>query len=322
MTVIGWLQIILFSAIVVALVKPLGWYMTRVFNGERTFLSPVLRPVEAGLYWISGVDARREQHWLTYTVSMLLFHVGGLFILYALMRMQAFLPFNPAEQSAVPEDLSFNTAVSFITNTNWQNYGGESTMSYLVQMLGLTHQNFLSAATGIVLAIALIRGFARASMRTIGNFWVDITRCTLYILIPICVIYALFLVWQGMPQTLGPYVEATTLEGAKQTIAVGPVASQIAIKMLGTNGGGFFNANAAHPFENPTAVSNFVQMISIFAIGAALTNVFGRMVGNRKQGWAILAAMGVLFVAGVIVCYAAEGHGNDALHALNVAGGN
>jgi potassium-transporting ATPase potassium-binding subunit len=212
--------------------------------------------------------------------------------------------------------------VSFITNTNWQNYGGESTLSYLVQMLGLTHQNFLSAATGIVLAMALIRGFSRASMRTIGNFWVDITRCTLYILIPICIVYALFLVWQGMPQTLGPYVDATTLEGAKQTIAVGPVASQIAIKMLGTNGGGFFNANAAHPFENPTALSNFVQMISIFAIGAALTNVFGRMVGNQRQGWAILAVMAVLFIAGVIVCYWAEAHGNDAFTAMGLTGGN
>jgi K+-transporting ATPase ATPase A chain len=278
--------------------------------------------VEAALYWIGGVDERREQHWVTYTVSMLFFHVGGFLILYALMRLQAFLPFNPAEQSAVAQDLSFNTAVSFITNTNWQNYGGESTLSYLVQMLGLTHQNFLSAATGIVLAVALIRGFARASMRTIGNFWVDITRCTLYILIPICIVYALFLVWQGMPQTLGPYVEAATLEGAKQTIAVGPVASQIAIKMLGTNGGGFFNANAAHPFENPTALSNFVQMISIFAIGAALTNVFGRMVGNQRQGWAILAVMGVLFITGVIVCYWAEAHGNDAFTAMGLTGGN
>ncbi len=212
--------------------------------------------------------------------------------------------------------------MSFITNTNWQNYGGESTMSYLVQMLGLTHQNYLSAATGIVLAIALIRGFARHSVRTVGNFWVDITRCTLYILIPICVPYALFLVWQGIPQTLGPYVDATTLEGAKQTIAVGPVASQIAIKMLGTNGGGFFNANAAHPFENPTALSNFVQMISIFALGAALTNVFGRMVGNQRQGWAVLAVMGVLFIAGVFFCYWAEAHGNDALNALGLTGGN
>ena len=223
------------------------------------------------------------------------------------------LPFNPAGQSAVAEDLSFNTAICFITNTNWQNYGGESTLSYLVQMLGLTHQNFLSAATGIVLAVALIRGFARASVRTVGNFWVDVTRCTLYILLPICIVYALFLVWQGMPQTLGAYVEATTLEGAKQTIAVGPVASQVAIKMLGTNGGGFFNANAAHPFENPTALSNFVQMISIFALGAALTNVFGRMVGNQRQGWAILAVMGVLFLAGVTVTYWAEANGTTAL---------
>jgi K+-transporting ATPase ATPase A chain len=232
------------------------------------------------------------------------------------------LPFNPAEQSAVAEDLSFNTAVSFITNTNWQNYGGESTMSYLVQMLGLTHQNFLSAATGIVLAVVLIRGFARASTHAVGNFWVDITRCTLYILMPICIPYALFLVWQGIPQTLGPYVDAMTLEGAKQTIAVGPVASQIAIKMLGTNGGGFFNANAAHPFENPTALANYVQMISIFAIGAALTNVFGRMIGNQRQGWAILAVMGVLFISGVIVCYAAEAAGTSTLDMLGLAGGN
>jgi len=322
MTAIGWIQILLFCAIIAALAKPLGWYMTRVFNGERTLLSPILRPVERGLYWIGGVDERREQHWLTYTVAMLLFHVGGFLILYAVMRLQAVLPFNPAEQSAVAEDLSFNTAISFITNTNWQNYGGESTMSYLVQMLGLTHQNFLSAATGIALAVALIRGFSRSSMRTIGNFWVDVTRCTLYVLLPICAVYTLFLVWQGMPQTLGAYVEATTLEGAKQTIAVGPVASQVAIKMLGTNGGGFFNANAAHPFENPTALSNFVQMISIFALGAALTNVFGRMVGNQRQGWAILAVMGVLFISGVAVTYWAEANGTSALDALGLSGGN
>jgi K+-transporting ATPase ATPase A chain len=322
MTVIGWIQILLFCAIVVALVKPLGAYMTRVFNGERTFLSPVLRPVEAGLYWIGGVDEKREQHWLTYTVAMLLFHVGGFLIIYAVMRLQAVLPFNPAEQSAVAEDLSFNTAISFITNTNWQNYGGESTLSYLVQMLGLTHQNFLSAATGIALAVALIRGFSRSSIRTIGNFWVDVTRCTLYVLLPICIVYTLFLVWQGIPQTLGAYVDATTLEGAKQTIAVGPVASQVAIKMLGTNGGGFFNANAAHPFENPTALSNFVQMISIFALGAALTNVFGRMVGNQRQGWAILSVMGVLFIAGVAVTYWSEANGSSVLNALGLTGGN
>jgi K+-transporting ATPase ATPase A chain len=322
MTVIGWIQIALYCAVVVAIAPMLGAYMTRVFNGERTFLSPVLRPVEAALYWAGGVDERREQSWVMYAVGMLFFHVGGFIILYAIQRFQAVLPFNPAGQSAVTPDLSFNTAVSFVTNTNWQSYGGETTMSYLTQMLGLTHQNFLSAATGIVLAMALIRGFVRASARTVGNFWVDITRCTLYVLLPICVVYALFLVWQGIPQTVGPYVDATTLEGAKQTIAVGPVASQVAIKMLGTNGGGFFNVNAAHPFENPTALSNFVQMISIFAIGAALTNVFGRMAGNQRQGWAILAAMGVLFIAGVTVCYWAEGHGNDVLNAMGLTGGN
>jgi K+-transporting ATPase ATPase A chain len=322
MTIIGWIQILLYCAIIIAITPVLGGYMTRVFNGERTLLSPILHPIEIAIYKIAGVDERREQSWLIYAVGMLLFHVGGFLILYLMMRLQAGLPFNPAEQSAVSEDLSFNTAMSFITNTNWQNYGGESTMSYLVQMLGLTHQNFLSAATGIVLAIALIRGFARHSVQTVGNFWVDMTRCTLYVLIPICVPFALFLVWQGIPQTLGPYVDVTTLEGAKQTIAVGPVASQIAIKMLGTNGGGFFNANAAHPFENPTALSNYVQIISIFALGAALTNVFGRMVGNTRQGWAVLAVMGVLFIAGVIVCYAAEAHGNDALNALGLTGGN
>ena len=322
MTVIGWIQIILFCAIIVALTPLAGGYMTRVFAGERTFLRPVLRPIEAAIYWAGGVNETREQHWLTYTVAMLLFHVGGFFILYALLRLQGALPFNPAEMSAVAPDLAFNTAVSFITNTNWQNYGGEGTMSYLTQMLGLTHQNFLSAATGIVLAVALIRGFARASAKTVGNFWVDITRCTLYILLPICSVYTVFLVWQGMPQTLGAYVDATTLEGAKQTIAVGPVASQVAIKMLGTNGGGFFNANAAHPFENPTALSNFIQMLSIFLLGAALTNVFGRMVGNQRQGWAILAVMGILFVAGVAFCYWAEANGTATLNALGLTGGN
>jgi K+-transporting ATPase ATPase A chain len=322
MTLIGWVQIIAFCVVIVALTPVVGGYMTRVFMGERTFLSPILRPVEVALYRLGGVDEKREQHWLAYTFSMLLFHVGGFLLLYGLMRMQALLPLNPAGQSAVAPDLALNTAVSFITNTNWQNYGGEGTMSYLVQMLGLTHQNFLSAATGIVLAVALIRGFARASIQTVGNFWVDITRCTLYVLLPMCVPLTLFLVWQGIPQTLGAYVEATTLEGAKQTIAVGPVASQVAIKMLGTNGGGFFNANAAHPFENPTALSNFVQMLSIFVLGAAMTNVFGRMVGNQRQGWAILAAMGVLFIAGVAVCYWAEAQGTATLHALGLSGGN
>ncbi|HWE16219.1 MAG TPA: potassium-transporting ATPase subunit KdpA [Hyphomicrobiaceae bacterium] len=322
MTLIGWLQIALYCAIIVALVKPLGGYMTRVFNGERTFLSPVLRPVEVTLYALGGVDARHEQHWITYTVAMLLFNTLGFLVLYGLMRLQASLPLNPADMSAVAPDLAFNTAVSFTTNTNWQNYGGESTLSYLVQMMGLTVQNFVSAATGIVLAVALIRGFARASANSIGNFWIDVTRCTLYILLPICVIMALFLIWQGVPQTLGPYVEAATLEGAKQTVAVGPVASQIAIKQLGTNGGGFFNANGAHPFENPTALSNFVEMLAIFAIGAALTNVFGRMVGNERQGWAILSVMGILFLTGVLVAYWAEANGNDILTAMGLSGGN
>ncbi|HWK96884.1 MAG TPA: potassium-transporting ATPase subunit KdpA [Pseudolabrys sp.] len=322
MTFIGWIQIALFCAIIVALTPIVGGYMTRVFAGERTWLSSVLRPVEGLVYRLGGVDETREQHWLTYTVAMLLFHAAGFVVLYAILRLQDVLPLNPAGQGAVAPDLAFNTAVSFVTNTNWQNYGGESTLSYLTQILGLTHQNFLSAATGIVLAVALIRGFARASAKTVGNFWVDITRCTLYILLPVCVVFTLFLVWQGIPQTLGAYVDATTLEGGKQTIAVGPVASQVAIKMLGTNGGGFFNANAAHPFENPTALSNFVQMLSIFVLGAALTNVFGRMVGNQKQGWAMLGAMGILFLAGVAFCYWAEAYGTTMLNTLGIAGGN
>jgi len=322
MTLNGWIQIALYCAVVLALVRPLGLYLTRVFNGERTVLSPILAPFERGLYRVSGIDARQEQHWLAYTGAVILFHILGFAALYAILRLQAVLPLNPADQAAVAPDLAFNTSASFITNTNWQSYGGETTLSYLTQMLGLTHQNFLSAATGIAVAVALIRGFARASTGTIGSFWVDVTRATLYVLLPICIPYTLFLVWQGMPQTLGAYVDATTLEGAKQTIAVGPVASQVAIKMLGTNGGGFFNANAAHPFENPTALSNFVQMVSIFAIGAALTNVFGRMVGDERQGWAILGAMGVLFLAGVLVTYWAEAQGSSVLNSLGLAAGN
>src|SRR5512138_3453817 len=247
---------------------------------------------------------------------MLLFHVAGFAFLYALLRLQGVLPFNPAEQSAVAPDLAFNTSVSFITNTNWQNYGGEGTMSYLTQMLGLTHQNFLSAATGIVLAVALIRGFARASMQTIGNFWVDMTRCTLYILLPICVAIALFLVWQGVPQTLGPYVDATTLEGAKQSIAVGPVASQIAIKQLGTNGGGFFNANSAHPFENPNPVTDFLELLAILLIPAAAAFTFGAMVKDRRQGLALLAAMLVVYVPLAAGTMVAEASGNPRLAAL------
>ncbi len=322
MTFIGWAQIIVFCAVIILITKPLGSYMTRVFSGGQTLFSPVLRPVERGLYALAGIDEKQEQHWLSYTLAIMLFHIGGFVIMYALLRLQGLLPLNPAGQGAVEQGLAFNTAASFITNTNWQNYGGESTLSYLTQMLGLTHQNFLSAAAGIAIAIAVIRGFSRASIRTVGSFWVDVTRCTLYVLLPICVIYALFLVWEGIPQTLGAYVDANTLEGAKQTIAVGPVASQIAIKMFGTNGGGFFNANATHPFENPTALSNFVQMVSIFALGAALTNVFGRMVGNQRQGWAIFAVMGSLFLAGLTVLYAAEAAGNPLIHALGIEGGN
>ncbi|KQP72581.1 potassium-transporting ATPase subunit A [Methylobacterium sp. Leaf111] len=322
MTINGWIQVALFCAIVLALVRPLGGYMTRVFQGERTLLSPVLRPVETGLYRLAGIDARGEQSWLSYGLAMLTFHALGFAMLYGLLRLQDVLPLNPAGQGAVAPDLAFNTAASFVTNTNWQNYGGESTLSYLSQMLGLTHQNFLSAATGIALAVALVRGFARASARTVGSFWVDLTRCTLYVLLPICVVYTLFLVSQGIPQTLGASIEATTLEGATQTIAIGPVASQVAIKMLGTNGGGFFNANAAHPFENPTALSNFIQIVSIFVLGAAMTNVFGRMIGDERQGWAILGAMGVLFLAGVLVTYASEAAGSSVLNGLGLAGGN
>ncbi|MER8885262.1 potassium-transporting ATPase subunit KdpA [Mesorhizobium sp. M0816] len=322
MTINGWLQILVYCGIVVLLAKPLGGYMHRVFSGERTFLSSILAPLERGLYRISGTSEREEQHWTSYAAALLFFNLAGFPVLYSLQRLQGGLPYNPAGMTAVEPGLAFNTAASFMTNTNWQNYGGESTMSYLVQMAGLTVQNFLSAATGVAIAVALIRGFARASGKSIGNFWVDMTRGTLYLLLPFCIVLTLVYVYLGMPQTLAAYVNATTLEGAQQTIAVGPVACQVAIKMLGTNGGGFFNANAAHPFENPDAISNLIQMVTIFALGAALTNVFGRMVGNQRQGWAILSAMGVLFIAGVAVCYWAETAGNPLVHALGVDGGN
>ncbi len=322
MTLNGWLQILVFCGIVLALVKPLGAYMTAVFNGEKTFLSPVLAPLERGIYALAGTSEREDQHWSAYAVSMLMFNLLGVLLLYAMLRLQAQLPLNPTGMSAVGPELSFNTAVSFVTNTNWQNYGGESTMSYLSQMMGLSVQNFVSAATGMAIAVALIRAFSRASGKAIGNFWVDMTRATLYILLPICIVLTLVYVSLGVPQSFGASVQATTLEGAKQTIALGPVASQLAIKMLGTNGGGFFNANSAHPFENPDAISNLIQMVSIFAIGAAFTNVFGRMVGNQRQGWAILSAMGVLFLIGVAVTYGAEAAGNPLMHAFGLGGGN
>jgi K+-transporting ATPase ATPase A chain len=318
MTTNGWIQIALYCAIIIALTKPLGGYMTRVFNGERTFLSPVFRPIERLFYGLSGVDEKEDQHWLVYAIAMLVFSMAGFVVLYALQRLQAVLPFNPQAMPAVGEHLAFNTSVSFITNTNWQSYVPETTMSYLVQMAGLTVHNFASAATGIALAVALIRGFARRSAKGIGNFWVDITRCTLYVLLPISIVVGLFFIWQGMPQNLHAYTSAVTMEGVKQTIAQGPTASQEVIKMLGTNGGGFFNANSAHPFENPSALTNLVQMILIFSIGAALTNVFGRMVGSQKQGWAIFAVMGLLFLAGVATVYWAEAPGNPAFAAMHI----
>ena len=292
MTLQGWAQIALYAFVIVVITRPLGGYMTRVFNGERTLLSPVLQPVERLLYRASGIDETREQSWVIYAVAMLLFSVAGFVTLYALQRLQAYLPFNPQGQANIEQSSAFNTAVSFVTNTNWQSYMPETTMSYLVQMAGLTVHNFLSAATGIALAVALIRGFARRQSNTVGNFWVDMTRCTLYVLLPVSIVVGLFFVWQGMPQNLHAYTEVTTLEGGKQLIAQGPVASQEVIKMFGTNGGGFFNANSAHPFENPNALTNFIQLVLIFSIGAALTNVFGRMVGDQRQGWAIFAVMG------------------------------
>ncbi len=318
MTLNGWLQIAFYFVVLTALVVPLGRFMARVFEGQWTFLAPVLRPVETVLYRLGGVEENREQHWITYTVAMLLFNVAGFLIVYALQRLQAYLPLNPAGQSAVPADLSFNTAVSFATNTNWQNYGGESTLSYLTQMAGLTVQNFVSAATGIALAIALVRAFARTSMQTVGNFWVDLTRTTLYVLLPLSIIGALILIWQGVPQNFSDYIDATTLEGAKQTLSQGPAASQIAIKQLGTNGGGFWNTNSAYPYENPTPLSNFVEMLYILLISAALTHTFGRMVRDARQGWALYGAMSIIFLGALLFCYWAEAHGNPNFAALGI----
>ncbi len=318
MTLNGWIQIAVAAVIVLALTRPLGGYMLRVGNGERHLLTPVLGWLERGFYRAAGVDPAQEQSWLTYALAMLVFKVGGFALLYAILRLQAVLPLNPAGQGPVSADLAFNTAVSFLTNTNWQSYGGETTMSHLSQMLGLTVQNFLSAAAGIAIALAVVRGFARRSAKTIGNFWADMTRITLYMLLPVCIIGALVIVWQGVPQTFAGSMQATTLEGAKQTISLGPVASQEAIKMLGTNGGGFFNANSAHPFENPSALTNMLQIIAIFSLGAALTNTFGRSVRDERQGWAIFGAMALLFLAGVLVLYWSESHGNPALVALGM----
>ena len=318
MTANGIAQILVFFGIIAAVAVPLGVYMARVFGGERTFLTPIFAPMERLIYSVCGVDERGEQNWVTYAVAMLLFNLFCFVSLYALMRLQASLPFNPQAMTPVPVDLALNTAISFTTNTNWQNYGGETTLSYLVQMAGLTVHNFISAATGIAIVIALIRGFVRKSGTTVGNFWVDLTRCNLYVLLPISIVFALIFVWQGMPQNLHPYVTAHTLEGAKQVMAQGPVASQISIKTVGTNGGGFFNVNAAHPYENPTALSNLLTTILEFLIGAALTFTFGRMVGNMKQGWSLFGAMSILFLVGVFICYGAESAGNPAFAPLGI----
>jgi K+-transporting ATPase ATPase A chain len=324
MTLMGWLQIGFFILTIVLLVRSLGGYLTRVFAGDRALLTPLLRPVEKAFYWLGGVKADESQNWKGYALAMLMFNAAGFVVIYAILRLQHILPLNPQGFGPVSDHLAFNTAISFVTNTNWQSYGGETTLSHFSQMAGLTVQNFVSAATGIALALAFIRAFAQSTANSIGNFWVDMTRANLYVLLPLSVAFAVFLIWQGIPQTLAAGVTARTVEGAEQSIALGPVASQVAIKMIGTNGGGFFNANAAHPFENPTALSNFVQMVSIFAIGAALTNVLGRMVRDERQGWALLAAMGVLFVAGVGVAYWAEAAGNPAHIAAGVdpASGN
>ena len=318
MTIVGWLQIsLLFLAVLIA-IKPLGLYMARVFSGERTFLSPVLGRVERDLYRVSGINPDKEQSWLGYTLAMLAFSLTGFLALYAMLRLQAYLPLNPQGFPGVPSDLAFNTAVSFVTNTNWQNYAGETTMSHFSQMAGLTVQNFLSAATGMALAIAVTRALARSKVATLGNFWVDVTRATLYVLLPLAIVVALAFVAMGLPQTLDGSVTATTLEGANQVISLGPVASQEAIKQLGTNGGGFFNVNAAHPFENPTAWSNYLNIFAMLSISAALVYSFGQMVGNRRQGWALISAMAVLLIAGVAVTYWAEAQGNTILTAIGV----
>lgn len=322
MSVAGWMLILGFVAIALALVKPTGLWLFAIYEGRSTPLHPLLGPLERGFYRLAGIDAAEEQGWRRYALHMLLFNLVLLLFTYAVLRLQAILPFNPRGFPGVGADGAFNIAVSFTTNTNWQWYAGETTLSNLSQMLGLAIHNFLSAATGIAVAFALFRGFARREAKGVGNFWADMTRVTLYLLLPLCVILSLFYIASGVPQTLAGSVDATTLEGARQTIALGPVASQEAIKLLGTNGGGFFNANSAHPFENPTALTNLAQMLSIFALGAGLAYAFGKAVGDTRQGWTILAAMVILFLAGTIVTYWQEAAGNPVLHRLGVAGGN
>jgi potassium-transporting ATPase potassium-binding subunit len=327
MTINGVLYITVYFLVLLALTKPLGLFMARVFEGERTFLHPLLRPLERLVYRLCGIREESEQRWTQYAASMLAFSLVSFVFVYVIQRLQGLLPLNPAgfstahapgNATAMTPDLAFNTAVSFMTNTNWQNYGGETTLSYFVQVVALTVQNFVSAAAGIAVAIALIRGFARKQTNSIGNFWVDLTRGTVYVLLPLALVFALFLGFRGVPQTLKAYQKVTTLEGATQTIAVGPVASQESIKMLGTNGGGFFNSNSAHPFENPTPLTNFVELLSILLISSGLTYTFGKMVGDTRQGWALFAAMAIMFFAAVFVCYPAEQAGNPILARLGV----
>jgi K+-transporting ATPase ATPase A chain len=332
MTSIGVLQIVIYFLILLAITKPVGLYMARVFNGERTFLHPVLRWLEVLIYKLSGIREDAEQRWTQYSGALLSFSVFGFLLAYVIQRAQAYLPLNPQNfgTPVMTPDLAFNTAVSFVTNTNWQSYSGESTLSYFVQMAALTVQNFVSGAAGVAIAIAVARGFARQQMKTIGNFWVDLTRATLYVLLPLSLVGALFLCSQGVIQNLHPNTKAATVEGHAQIIPQGPVASQEAIKMVGTNGGGFFGANSSHPFENPTPLSNFVQMLMIFVIPAGLMYTFGKMVGDTRQGWALFAAASVMFLAGVFVCYPAEQGGNPLLAKLGIqttasatqAGGN
>jgi potassium-transporting ATPase potassium-binding subunit len=318
MTFNGWLQIILYFLLVLAVTVPMGAYMFRVFERKRTWLDPVLRPVERGIYAVCGVDETREQRWTGFAVSVLIFSILGLLFTYALLRLQENLPLNPEGFPGVRQDTAFNTAVSFTTNTNWQAYGGESTMSYLSQMMGLAIHNFFSAAIGIAIAIAVIRGFARRSVNELGNFWVDLVRCTLWILLPICFVGALVLVSQGAIQNFRGYVDVTTLEGATQRVPMGPASSQEFIKMLGTNGGGFFNANSAHPLSSPSPFTNLLEMVAIFAIPAGLTYTFGLMVGDRRQGWVLFAAMSAIFLAGVLVVYWSESAGNPIVNALGI----
>jgi potassium-transporting ATPase potassium-binding subunit len=315
MTLNGWLQILFFLLAVFLVTPPLGNFMARVFSGQRTWLDPVARPLERLVYRLAGVDEHRQMRWTEYAVSILLFSVVSMLVLYVMQRVQGVLPLNPQGFAGVAPDLAFNTAASFTTNTNWQAYSGESTMSYFTQMAGLAYHNFVSAAVGIAVAIAFIRGIAQTEKDTIGNFWVDMVRATIWVLLPIAIVGALFLVSQGVVQNLKAYDTVQTVEGAKQVIAQGPTASQEIIKQFGTNGGGFFNANSAHPFENPTPLSNFLAMFGIFAISSGLTYTLGSMTGSRKHGWAVWAAMAFLFLAGVTTAYWAEARGNPLLAA-------